>query len=309
MLAEQLTKINSFQTQEVKLSAQQTVSIPKNNKDLAEFIKRDLKPSKNTPINMVEIKPDSTFNKVSECHENVLLKVKNDGGKRISGWKLTCVYGLYLEAEFHSVWCDPSGELFDITKPQEGYSHLDRNMFVEVDDPTYEGKLIPRHFYQLSSHPIITLMIKYHLLLDNINNRFYSNGKPDPINSEKTMLFIGTLDAFLEQPLSSHPIQTISKMSRQPVSTESRFNGLRDLSTQKALCSVQNHIVDVVDSYDDYSAWLSKNKQSNQSPIMSKWFDKLELCLPPRCSRVKQNMSDRLDVKLTKLVALLANRP
>jgi hypothetical protein len=45
----------------------------------------------------------------------VLEKIKAEGGAIRFGWNIWEYAGVYLTAEFHAVWVDPSGNLIDIT--------------------------------------------------------------------------------------------------------------------------------------------------------------------------------------------------
>ena len=61
------------------------------------------------------------------CSDGVEEKVRNDGGKISFGWSIWEWPNTLLTAEFHSVWEDTAGSLFDITpKPQ----HETRIVFV-----------------------------------------------------------------------------------------------------------------------------------------------------------------------------------
>ena len=53
------------------------------------------------------------------CSIGVQRKVQADGGAAVFGWTIWQWAGLFLNAEFHSVWRSPAGKLEDITpKPQ-----------------------------------------------------------------------------------------------------------------------------------------------------------------------------------------------
>lgn len=50
-----------------------------------------------------------------ECFPIVAEHVALQGGEAVIGWAVWEVPGVYIEAEFHSVWKDPSGVLHDLT--------------------------------------------------------------------------------------------------------------------------------------------------------------------------------------------------
>ena len=75
-----------------------------------------------TPIFMeVQPEPGSVMN---ECFDNVSTFVKRRGGTPLLGRTIWNYHDLWLEAEFHSVWKTPDGELTDITPPVDGESVL-----------------------------------------------------------------------------------------------------------------------------------------------------------------------------------------
>ncbi len=51
----------------------------------------------------------------NECFPLVEQRVKLEGGKSIFGWSLWELPTVFVEAEFHSVWQQSSGELLDVT--------------------------------------------------------------------------------------------------------------------------------------------------------------------------------------------------
>jgi hypothetical protein len=58
------------------------------------------------------------------CNLGVLGKIKADGGTIRFGWIIWEYPGLYLTAEFHSVWVDSSGVLIDITPKPDGETEI-----------------------------------------------------------------------------------------------------------------------------------------------------------------------------------------
>lgn len=55
---------------------------------------------------------------VNNCFSNVEKNTAQNGGKQIIGWAVWERPSVLIEAEFHSIWLSPSGELIDITPKQ-----------------------------------------------------------------------------------------------------------------------------------------------------------------------------------------------
>ncbi|WP_268798047.1 SEC-C domain-containing protein [Pseudomonas huanghezhanensis] len=75
----------------------------------------------------------------SECFENVKRKVAVAGGQAVFGWQIWEWPGVLVEAEFHSVWQSPAGELFDITPKLENERQI---VFVAELGKTYKGERV-----------------------------------------------------------------------------------------------------------------------------------------------------------------------
>ena len=68
------------------------------------------------------------------------------GGVRY-GWTISEQPGRYLEAEFHGVWAEPSGELVDLAAGTDGATHT---LFLTDSRQTYQGESVPNRFFALS---------------------------------------------------------------------------------------------------------------------------------------------------------------
>jgi hypothetical protein len=66
------------------------------------------------------------------CNVGVAEKIKTDGGTIRFGWCIWEYPRLFLTAEFHAVWVDPTGKLVDITPKPDGETRI-----VFASDPTY----------------------------------------------------------------------------------------------------------------------------------------------------------------------------
>lgn len=52
----------------------------------------------------------------NDCHLNVWVQCNHEGGSPVSGWIIAEDPAVgFIEAQFHTVWCSPDGELQDIT--------------------------------------------------------------------------------------------------------------------------------------------------------------------------------------------------
>jgi hypothetical protein len=77
-----------------------------------------------------------------ECVVNVERMVTENGGEVVHGWNLMeMLPDVLMEAEFHSVWCDPDGVLHDVT-PTEFALLEPWRTFVADASLQYEGRQI-----------------------------------------------------------------------------------------------------------------------------------------------------------------------
>lgn len=292
------------------MSTNQMVSIPENNSDLQSFIKKihRFNSSRGQLHEQIQILPDSKFGDINECYENVRRKVNECGGKIVYGWKLTCVYGLYLEAEFHSVWRKPSGGMVDITTPEDNYSNLTHNMFLEVDKPVYEKREIPSLFYSLKQHPIIKLLSEYRTLVSKICRTLYIDGELDKNIYEKHAVRLLKLLTLLEQPLVSPPNRQVIRQNKLLLRDESIFKLLESKTKNiKELHCVARSLLAL---YLEYSEWLEQEFQSSPSHDRRVWLEQVEQCLPTsQSSNNGANSPYHLGNKLFGLIELLAEEP
>ncbi|MFW9874923.1 MAG: SEC-C metal-binding domain-containing protein [Candidatus Thorarchaeota archaeon] len=89
------------------------------------------------PIFVALIPEDSA--KLNECFSNVKKKIEDSGGSIQYGWTIWELPNLFLEAEFHAIWIDPSGKLIDITPKQDNEEQI---LFLPDPVRQYEGELI-----------------------------------------------------------------------------------------------------------------------------------------------------------------------
>lgn len=65
-------------------------------------------------------RPRDFVSEPAECHINILIQQKFRRGALVSGWTIWQDFeNEFVEAQFHSVWRDPQGNLRDITPRQD----------------------------------------------------------------------------------------------------------------------------------------------------------------------------------------------
>jgi hypothetical protein len=94
---------------------------------------------------------------LKECFSIVAEQVEAHGGERVCGWAILQLDGIWLEAEFHAVWCDQTGQLLDVT-PRE----LPFREYLFLPDPAraHEGVQVESHFLPLTTHPCVCRYIE-----------------------------------------------------------------------------------------------------------------------------------------------------
>ncbi|KAB8039178.1 hypothetical protein GCL60_09995 [Silvanigrella paludirubra] len=84
----------------------------------------------------VKVNP-SRKSTLNECFFNVEDHVKRNGGSQIYGWRIRkCKLMNFVEAEFHSVWCNHNNKLIDITHNIDESSSI---IFVSDSELIYDG--------------------------------------------------------------------------------------------------------------------------------------------------------------------------
>lgn len=75
----------------------------------------------------------------NDCFANVEMVAKARGGKRVLGWAIWELPQVYGEAEFHAVWQDPKGNLYDVNPRQYPAKRV---LFLEDPSAIYEGRRV-----------------------------------------------------------------------------------------------------------------------------------------------------------------------
>ena len=89
---------------------------------------------------------------LQECFSIVAQLVALCGGSQVFGWAIFEIPGIWLEAEFHTVWESPDGSLFDVTpRPFE----LDEILFLPDPARRYEGIQVATVFHPLTQNSAV----------------------------------------------------------------------------------------------------------------------------------------------------------
>lgn len=84
----------------------------------------------------LDVTPES-YAQINECVAAVQQKISEEGGEEKLGWQIWAIPGvMIIEAEFHSVWVSPTGEMKDITPKQQGEQKV---LFLPDPNLKYEG--------------------------------------------------------------------------------------------------------------------------------------------------------------------------
>lgn len=87
-----------------------------------------------------------------ECHPNVDAKVKIAGGRNVYGWQISESPGIFLEAQFHSIWESPTGEFLDISPEELGHTKI---LFLPDPHRSYNGTRVPLERHALGDPQIV----------------------------------------------------------------------------------------------------------------------------------------------------------
>lgn len=94
---------------------------------------------------------------IQECFDIVEKHIQINGGKRVLGWVLWELPGLFIEAEFHAIWESPTGELKDLT-PRP--SPTKRILFIRDPSMIYDGKRVNNIRINYSNNEVINDLFK-----------------------------------------------------------------------------------------------------------------------------------------------------
>lgn len=113
----------------------------------------------------------------NECFTLVEAAIEKNGGHSLLGWTLWELPGVFLEAEFHSIWIKPTGEMTDITPKKRPVSKI---LFLPDNQAIYTGRQINNIRQATSSDPCVTQYLstfdaQFELL--NRGDRAYQHGE------------------------------------------------------------------------------------------------------------------------------------
>ena len=127
----------------------------------------------------------------NECFPNVERMVQEQAGQQINGWAIWQWANVLVEAEAHSVWQSPEGELIDITPHINGENEI---LFLRDDDMVYKGNTIASIRLALTSSQLVAefiwLMNERDRIMSETPGRMCSIPKPlwDRIEEIKAIL-------------------------------------------------------------------------------------------------------------------------
>lgn len=118
----------------------------------------------------VKVQPQPWCKKL-DCYANVSTMVEKYGGKQVYGWTIWIWKYIMIDAEAHSVWQSPEGELIDVT-PHEGND--ERILYLIDNTMVYDGNIIGSRRFPLNDSPIVKELIDIantnDKLLDELSN-------------------------------------------------------------------------------------------------------------------------------------------
>lgn len=124
-----------------------------------------------------------------ECFPLVAAYAEEWGGTQVIGWTIWELPGLFVEAEFHSVWRNPDGELVDITPKRTPSARI---YFVEDVVRTYAGLQVNNIRRPLSDDP---LLLRY---LQSFDERFEIMNAGERANQHGAIVLSGEEVARME---------------------------------------------------------------------------------------------------------------
>jgi hypothetical protein len=93
----------------------------------------------------------------NDCFVNVEKKMATDGGSQIFGWAIWEWPGVFIEAEFHSVWKSPEGHLVDVSPNVPPFPWI---LFLPDPNRKYKGAQIDNIRKACRKDPIIREFIE-----------------------------------------------------------------------------------------------------------------------------------------------------
>jgi len=150
-----------------------TSTTPKEIKyNIREFCK-EIDPSKDPRFVTVQPEP---WCDVNECFNKVKNHVRIHGGSIQYGWIIWEIPNIFLDAEFHAVWVNPSGDFIDITPKPDGEKII---LFLPDSLRVYENELIENIRKPLIDNEFTRRLVKEGQKNFKLKQKHFKNGKVD----------------------------------------------------------------------------------------------------------------------------------
>ena len=120
---------------------------------------------------------------LNDCHRIVDKKVATDGGEAVRGWLIWECPDWLIEAICHSVWKSPAGDYVDLTRHEDGETHI-----AFLPDPRVQwcGEPVPGHRVPLIKNRTLERQLCIANAMDDLQIQAYrENGGPGPIKVER----------------------------------------------------------------------------------------------------------------------------
>lgn len=108
------------------------------------------------------------------CSKNVLAKVAKSGGQLITGWDISWECDGLIEAEWHSVWQSPDGELVDITPRNDNQRE---SIFIPEPGEAFPLNFIPNLRLAIQDTPRSRALFKLSEMQDRIKEASWCDGR------------------------------------------------------------------------------------------------------------------------------------
>jgi hypothetical protein len=103
--------------------------------------------------------------KYRQCFVNVAQKQQQLGGAAQHGWIIWESPGIYLEAEFHSVWVSDHGKLIDVTPQPDKEETI---LFLPDSVRVWNGSPVPNFRKALRDDPVVHAFVNLGNAIDQI---------------------------------------------------------------------------------------------------------------------------------------------
>ena len=112
----------------------------------------------------------------NECFSLIPEYVATNGGSQVIGWAIWEFSGVFIEAEFHAVWCSPTGKLVDIVPRVKSFKEI---LFLPDSSRKYEHRQVDNIRKQLvEDNDVKRFLFLFHRQFQILNagERAYQRG-------------------------------------------------------------------------------------------------------------------------------------